>query len=319
MLQVIAQEANRTKVRVQDVFSIDLYTSSGGARTINNGLDLATHGGLLWERYRNADQYHAFIDNKRGLTQYILPQSPAGEGTDVNYVQSFNSNGFTLSNDMTPGTPTCATAFRIAPGFLDIVTFTGTSAARTLPHTLGVVPGLIIVKKRNGITAWRVYHRSLGAGNAVELNTLAAAATGAANWNSTAPTASAFSLGTDTAVNNSGDTYVAYVFAHNPTGAIQCGSYTGNGSTSGPDVSLGWQPQWLLVTRTDSSGGEWNVIDAARGFAAGADKIVTLSSMTAEATADVADPTATGFTLKTTDAAFNAAGATYIFMAIRKE
>lgn len=317
LLQVIAQEANRTKI--QDLFNTTLYTSAGAARTVTNGINLAAHGGLLWERYRTpADQYHAFVDSKRGLTAYILPESPAAEGSDPNYVQSFNSNGFTLVNDYTAGTPVVANTFRIARRFMDIVTYTGNGSARAIAHGLGVAPGMIIVKKRNGATAWRVYHRSLGAGNAVDLNTSAVAATGAANWNSTAPTPSEFSLGTDSAVNGNADTFVAYLFAHDPGGVIQCGSYTGNGSTSGPSVALDWQPQWVIIKRTNTSGGNWSVVDISRGFAAGSDKIITLDTMTAETTEDVADPTSTGFTLKTTSAQFNASGGAYIYMAIKK-
>jgi hypothetical protein len=39
--------------------------------------------------------------------------------------------------------------FRRAPGFFDVVAYTGTGANRTVSHNLGVAPELIIVKRRN--------------------------------------------------------------------------------------------------------------------------------------------------------------------------
>jgi hypothetical protein len=61
-------------------------------------------------------------------------------------------------------------------------------------------------------------------------------------WNNTAPTATQFTVGTKDGTNASGGTYVAYLFAHDAGGfgdagtdsVVSCGSYTGNGSTSGP-------------------------------------------------------------------------------------
>ena len=65
----------------------------------------------------------------------------------------------------------------------------------------------------------------------------------------TAPTSTDFTGGSNVDVNASGGTYVAYLFAHNdgdgefgPDGdadIIKCGSYTGNGSTNGPEIDLG--------------------------------------------------------------------------------
>ena len=71
-----------------------------------------------------------------------------------------------------------------------------------------------------------------------------------------APTSTEFTVGANVDVNAQAENYVAYLFAHNdgdgefgPDGdadIIKCGSYTGNGSSTGPEIDLGFEPQWLL-------------------------------------------------------------------------
>jgi hypothetical protein len=102
---------------------------------------------------------------------------------------------------------------------------------------------------------------------------------------------------------------------------IKCGSYTGNGSSgSGPDINLGFEPQWVMIKRTDSSG-SWRIFDVMRGFVVGG----TDSILKADATTDEAGnnfkavrPTSTGFKLESASAGVNGNGGTYIYMAIRR-
>jgi hypothetical protein len=124
-------------------------------------------------------------------------------------------------------------------------------------------------------------------------------------------------------------TYVAYLFAHDAGGfgdagtdsVISCGSYTGNGSTSGPTViDLGWEPQWLLIKRASGGTGGWFLLDSMRGIATGsADASLQAESANAENTADDRlSLTSTGFQLTTTSSFFNNSGDTYIYIAIRR-
>jgi len=159
------------------------------------------------------------------------------------------------------------------------------------------------------------------------LNSTAATADNNTRWNDTLPTSTVFSLGTDSSVNTNGATYVAYLFAHDPLGPsgdgsdglIACGSYQGNGSTTGPVINLGWEPQWLLVKRFDGLG-DWNLLDNMRGFVVGgADAELNPNNSNAEgATLTFVSPTATGFQLNTTDAGYNASANGYIYIAIRR-
>jgi hypothetical protein len=175
---------------------------------------------------------------------------------------SFNTNGFSLGADIISGAVNAngftyaSWTFRKQPNFFDIVTYTGTGSAHTIAHNLGSTPGCIIVKRTDTTGNWQVYHNGLtSAAYAVQLNSSAAQASDTTIWNSTAPTSTVFSVGTNTTVNASGGTYVAYLFASNAGGfgsagtdnVIACGSVTQNGSGNA-SVNLGWEPQWFMAT-----------------------------------------------------------------------
>ena len=136
--------------------------------------------------------------------------------TAINW--TFNSNGFSQNNSFNgynaSGSSYCAWTFRKQPKFFDVVTYTGTGSNTTISHNLGSVPGCIIVK-RTDVSGydWRVYHRSLtSAEYSIQLNATTAEGSGPTIWNSTAPTSTVFSVGTNASVNASGGTYVAYLF-----------------------------------------------------------------------------------------------------------
>ena len=122
---------------------------------------------------------------------------------------------------------TASWSFRKAPGFFDIVTYTGSSSARTISHNLGCVPGAIFIKKTSGSDYWAVYHEGLDSSSPedyyLKLNEDVTRIDDANFWNDTKPTASVFSLGDAGAVNSDGHDYVAYLFAG--------GEQKGNAST----------------------------------------------------------------------------------------
>jgi len=142
-------------------------------------------------------------------------------------------------------------------------------------------------------------------------------------WNSTAPTSTVFSVGTNADVNASGGTYVAYIFASNAGGfgltgtdnVISCGSYTS--PTSGTtDVNLGYEPQFLLV-KSSSASSNWVIVDTMRGFNNSGDNRLSPDTSDSESvyTTPYFFPTATGFSAST---GFFGAGSTVIYIAIRR-
>ena len=304
--------------------SVNITTS---AAVVSAAQTTATDG-LVWIKSRSATFDHALYDTVRGATRELASNVSTGQTIETQGVQQFLNNGIVIGNLAKLNLQNSSFVswnFREQPRFFDVVPYTGNGTNRAIAHNLQSEPGCIIVKRLSSIGDWQVYHRSLGSTQYTALNSAAPAATGATLWNNTAPTASVFSLGTDATVNANLNTYVAYLFAHNAGGfgslnidnVISCGSYTGNGLVNGPVVTLGWEPQWLLIKRTDELG-DWNLIDNLRGFrVGGADSELNPNLTNAESTGTFVTPTATGFQLNTTDSGYNAGG-TYIYIAIRR-
>jgi hypothetical protein len=206
--------------------------------------------------------------------------------------------------------------FRRAPGFMDVVCYTGTGVAgRTVNHNLGVAPELMIVKRRNAVLNWVVYNNSIGNSNFLVLN-LNNAVSGATYWNNTDPTSTQFTLGGSSATNFNGGTYVAYLFASAP-GVSKVGSYTGNGSSQTINCAFTTGARFVMIKRTDSTG-DWYVWDSARGIVAGNDPYLALNTTAAEVTSDDSvDTENTGFIINQVAASnINVNAATYIFLAI---
>ena len=312
---------------VNDVFSTYLYTGNDSTQTITNGIDLAGKGGMVWFKTRNQSTLHVAFDTNRGVNNYIFPNSTDAQniyGAYNDLLTSFNSNGFSLGADGLggingTGDTQVSWTFRKAAKFFDVVTYTGTGSAQNISHALGSIPGCIIFKRTSSSSNWTVYHRSVGNGSNLLLNTTDVPSVNSTVFNNTSPTSTVFTVGTSALTNASGSTYVAYLFAHDTdaTGIIQCGSYTGNGSATGPVVTLGWEPQYLMI-KNASGTGNWQVIDSMRGMPVGyADATLQANLANAESSVEYLSPTATGFQITSTSTEVNTNGSLYIYMAIR--
>ena len=331
MLMAAAGTGGGDKLYVDDVFSTYLYTGTGATLPINNGIDLAGEGGLVWCKGRNDAFWHSLIDTARGNTKTLHSNTTSAEGTYTDAITSFNNNGFTLGADTQGGYVNASTytfaswTFRKAPKFFDIVTYTGNGVAgRTVAHNLGSVPGMMIVKCTSTSGNWSVYHRSRGATERGILNLTNAFGANNTIWNDTAPTSTVFTVGDNAGVNSSGATYVAYLFAHDAGGfgaagtdnVISCGSFTTDGSGLAT-VNLGYEPQYLLV-KDVTNARNWRVIDTMRGWVndgtitTADDQLLRPNLADAESLGGAGYPFATGFTY----AEIN--DATYIYMAIRR-
>jgi len=334
-------------LNVEEVFSTYLYDGNDAAQTITNGIDLSGEGGLVWLKNRGftvdgttgITDSHQLIDTERGASYRLSTNTTSGNNSATNYFSSFNSDGFTvgtnMSNGFDGGHRYTSWTFRKAPKFFDVVTYTGDGVAgKTVSHNLGSVPGCIIVKRLDASRDWIVFHRSLNVNgdNAPEtdgiiLQSQNPAFDSSSIWNDTAPTSTDFTLGDGLSVNASGSPHVAYLFAHNDGDGefgdgtqdiIKCGSYTGNGSTSGPEIDLGFEPQWVMIKR--SSGlAPWRMYDNMRGIVTGDDDSYLSPNLSdAETSAERIELTPTGFKAVTTTADTNSNGSTYIYIAIRR-
>jgi hypothetical protein len=216
-------------------------------------------------------------------------------------------------------------SFRRAPGFFDVVCYTGNAtAARGITHNLTVAPEMIIVKSRSISDSWPVWATSVAFGTNLYLNNTNAVSFGdtdVLNYNEITntpvpPTTTTFTVGTQARVNASGSTYVAYLFA-TLAGISKVGSYTGTAAAQTINCGFTGGARFVLIKRTDSTG-SWYVWDTARGIVSGDDPYLLLNTTAAEVTnTDYIDPLASGFEISSTaPAEINASGGSYIFLAI---
>jgi hypothetical protein len=329
---------------IEEVFQTWLYTGNGSSQTITNGINLSGNGGLVWIKCRqDGSTVHSLFDTQRGVRKRLATSLTSAEFTYPSTgVTAFGSTGFSVADDSAgsdnvngaPGGTYAGNGtyvswtFRKQSKFFDVVTYTGTGAGQNIAHNLGSTPGCIIVKSSSNALEWYVWHRGLTSSTQsyIFLNRTDAATTSAAVWNNTAPTSTQFSVGATSATNGSGNTYVAYVFAHDAGGfgstgtdnVISCGSYTGNG-TADTLVTLGYEPQWVLVKNSSGSPNDWFILDNMRGYAYSSQAYLRPNLSDAEGTSTTYHvPSATGFTLLGTGNPFNNSGTTYIYIAIRR-
>jgi len=339
MFSTNASQVSTAANYIEDVFSAYLYTGNASTQTITNGIDLAGKGGLWWGKQRDSTGRHWLVDTARG-GDYTLCSNLTDAQTFAGFGSGFfTSNGvsFNATNSIYNGNGNtyASWTFRKQAKFFDVVTYTGTGAAQTISHNLGAVPGCMIIKCTSTTSAWFVYHRSLDPGGNPATAYLALNTTAAANstlaFTNTQPTSSVFYVGDGVGqnpINQNGQTYVAYLFAHNAGGfgltgndnVISCGSYTGNGSSNGPVINLGWEPQWVLIKRADASGTDWTISDNMRGLSVVQNTAVLVPNSAAaeSSTAVQFSPNATGFQLISAGATYNQNAGTYIYIAIRR-
>ena len=308
---------------VEDVFSTYLYTGNSSTQAINNGIDLDGEGGLVWTKARGVNAESALIDTERGQGNYIPSNATSASAYYSDLVTGFTSTGYTLGADVSryivnkDAYTYASWTFRKAPKFFDVVTYTGDGGNMTIPHNLGVTPGMIIVKRTDTASYWRVHHRSVDIGKQLYLNETYAQDSGSQAWNNTLPTDTAFTVGLQNT--DIGGTFVAYLFAHDAGGfgddgeqnIISCGSFTTDGSGNAT-VNLGWEPQWVLF-KASSRVLNWSIHDTMRGMPVGSVAAGLYPNLAnAESNNVNSGPTATGFTWS------GYANETFVYVAIRR-
>lgn len=304
-------------LKVQDVFSVDLWTGNASSQTINNGINFSTNGGMVWAKDRSNAANHLLFDTIRGTNANLISNSTNAQGSLSSTLTAFNSNGYSIGSNGTINANTALDvgwSFRKAAKFFDVVTFTANgSGGATFSHSLGVTPGMIITKRTDSTSQWYSYHTSVGNDAVMNLCTTAAQSAFVGVWsvNSTSVTVA-------NGLYVAGGTYVAYLFAHDPdttNGIIQCGSFTSNSSGVISPVTLGWEPQYVLFKKTSGSG-DWLIFDTSRGWGSGNDAALFPNSSSSEdSSLDYGAPTSTGFTVPTSTFGTSA---TVIYMVIRK-
>ena len=293
-------------------------------------------GGLVWIKNRTASASNILVDTERGAKKFLASDSTAAEvsgnaSTSNQSVMDFTASGFRIgnySNVNVNAAAFCSWTFRKQAKFFDVVTYSGQNTDLALSHNLGVAPGMVIIKRTDDSGHdWYVYHRSLNLSENLSLNSTGDVG-GNNFWTSSAPSSTVFNIdGNRAAINQSGGSYVAYLFAHNDNSdgefgpdsdqdIIKCGSYTGN-STDARTIDLGFEAQWLLVKRSDGAT-DWWIVDSMRGLHARqiSGKYLEANTSNAEASQGKFFADSQGFMVDAGD--YNTTGETYIYMAIRR-
>jgi hypothetical protein len=325
-----------TIVKGNTVMDATLYTGNGSSQSIVNAA--AFRPDFVWLKSRSNATDNILVDSVRGSSLYINSNTTSGETSDSTIISAINSNGFSVgsnsgsnanaatfvgwqwqagqgsSSSNTAGSITSTVSVNASAGF-SVVTYTGTGANATVGHGLGVAPKMIIVKRRNSTSDWYVYHVGMAtpSNNTLFLNSTSGNAASTA-WNNTSPTSSVFSIGTLDALNNSGSTYVAYCWSE-IDGFSKFGSYTGNGSTDGVFIYLGFRPKYFLVKRTNSAA-NWCLLDTSRNlFNVASDNLSPNLSGTGDTIYGFMDFVSNGIKLRNSDGAWNASGGAYVYAA----
>ena len=312
---------------VADVFSTHLYTGTGSAQTITNGIDLAGEGGMVWTKSRNTTSSHTIVDTERGVQNFIDPSEWDAQGANAESITGFTSTGYTIGNAGVWNANSnnfVSWTFRNSKKFFKAVTFTygGSSASPTVvTHDLGCTVGMTFTKRTNGSMNWHVQHKDF------QVTDSNGALNSTANFSGGNGQSQTFTSITDTqatfgaAASFDAGTYVAYFFADNSSEdaedqMIKCGILTPN-NPGYFELDLGWEPQFVLYKRHNGTE-DWFMLDTMRGWEGPisnhAMKVLRPNLNNAEyGTSNYHSPISTGIEFK----GLSAYPGAYIYMAIR--
>ena len=308
---------------------------------------------FVWIKRRDGNaKNHELYDAVRGTDKAIYSSANAVEGTGVNLLHSFDSDGFTVddhaginsSNNFvswnwkaggttssnTDGDITSTVSVNTTAGF-SIVSYTGNgSTNQTIGHGLGVKPAVIIIKNRDDTNNWVMYHHKLNNGTNpevkyLELNSTNAQLDDASIFNDTAPTSTLFTIGnaSDTGSGSGGNNekIIAYCFAEKK-GYSKFGSYSGNADANGTFVYTGFKPAFVLLKSINNGGWHWRLMDTVRDNSRndGTNNILFPNHNSAEITNELdIDYLSNGFKIRDTRTGINGSGWTISYMAFAKE
>jgi len=321
-------------------FQVNTYTGDG-----NDNRDLVLPGDtdmqpdMIWTKNRDTTDPHTIVDAVRGGGETIYPNDSGGEDTHGLGLTAFNSDGYRVrtganwntntedyvawcwkangsgSSDTNGTINSTATSANTTAGF-SIVTYTGDgNAGATIGHGLGAVPDLMINKSRSDADNWTTFHNTLGNGKFLKLDTSAAVTTETTIWNDTSPTSTVFSVGSHDRVNESGDSFVTYLWT-GIQGFSKFGSYVANNSVDGPMIWLGFKPAYLMIKEHNNSEA-WIVWDNKRDPHNEVQKTLVPNNTNAEDTSstnDDIDFLSNGFKIRCTSY-INNSGGEYIYIA----
>ena len=320
---------------IEDIFANYVYEGKSNAVTVSNGIDLATHGGMIIVKRHEQNGYHfRVMDTEQGLSEYNSLNNQDFTLPQTGLLSSFNTDGFTVgtanNNINGGGAHLMSWTFRKTEKFFDVVEYTGNGSVRNIAHDLGTSVGMMIIRRTDTTGDWVTFHRNIGSQKYLKTNDWRGEVTDAFVFDNTAPSSTHFTVGTSPSTNASGGNYIAYIWAHNdgdanfgPTGiedVIKCGSYTGNGASVGPEIDLGFEPQWVWIKSRNQTS-DWVLLDSVRRIRQGhTDRPILTNYTNKQVDKECMELHPKGFRLigNPYGVTTNSNGTEYIYVAIRR-
>ena len=321
-------------VRKNDAFHLFINGTLEASKSYDYDYSISNMNTVLYVgRYSaaNAGSFIGYVDDIRisnkaryETTGFTAPSSAfTNDENTILLIASNTSNGSTTFVDSAgavqneDGTRTSYVSANTTYGQSIVsATMPSSGTGLSLGHGLSSKPDMIMLKSRSETAPWYVWHKGLDSETQsyLKLNETDTYTGNTSVWNNTAPTSSVFSTVSNYSIGNDSKA-IAYCF-HDVTGYSKFDSYTGNGSTTGPSITLGFRPS-LLVIKSATVAESWFMMDTTRT------PVTTLNTyLQAEQTADESTTanantaiSDTGFQIKTAHEAFNKDGDTYIYMA----
>ena len=319
----------------KDFYNTTLYAGTGSSNAVTG---VGFQPNLTWLKDRSSAYVPELFDSQRGVEEQFVTSTNAASSTESATLTAFGADGFTVNNSnevnksgdnyaswnwkmgTTTGIDTTGSditptsySFNQSTG-QSIILYPGSGSDHLLPHGLGKVPQLAIIKAVNATKYWMCY--SAVTGNAKEFYLNGSSTAGASTtWNSTTPTSVNISLdpGAGNGVNTSGTNYVGYFFT-SIRGYSQVNQFRGNGNADGTCVYLGFRPAFLLV-KCVSHAEPWLLWDDKRLGYNENNYRINANESGAENTSIEIDLLSNGFKLRTSGAHINGDGRQYLYYA----
>ena len=326
-------------------FKTIIYNGNGTSQSITG---LGFQPDLVWIKQRGGTNPNGLWDSTRGAGKLLVSNTDAAEsGNAGDLMGSFDADGFQVNRQYLTNTAYDNTNYGIGSaaqyvawcwkanggtttigsgtggvsnvtnqvnsdaGFSITKWNEGSSSTSTVTHGLSQAPDLVITKKLNAAQSWMVWHEALSGTQYLRLQETNAVATSSSFFTAVPDSTSVYLGGFQT--ESTSNTRIMYAF-HSVAGYSKIGSYSGGSTGSGNVITTGFQPDWIMIKRTDTAD-DWTIMDSVRGDGASSRRLIANTSEAEKTATSIWYPTSTGFYFSGTGNSYNASGGTYIYMA----
>lgn len=267
-------------------FNTVLYTGDGTDNRQITGVGFSPD--ILWIKSRTNESNNLLFNSVLGTTKHQTTNTTSMFNTT--YFDSFDSDGFTLdwvynqngqeyvawcwkaggstTVTNTDGTITSQVSANVDSG-ISIVKYTG-AINGTVGHGLGVEPSFILTKNMINSNLSATYHKDLGNTSTIRLEVALQQSNYTNFWGAPGVTnSSVFGISPGQYDGNVYQTLLAPCFAE-VAGFSKFGTYAGNGSPSGIEITTDFEPAFVMVKAysvpSNSEYYSWTVFDNKRNM-----------------------------------------------------